>query len=103
MVSADLMLRCCAQGFGAYSDYYISPKCVEFTQGNLKVLVDSKLRQCLLFHLFSLWDLGLVEKECVDECIEMYDLYAVEHPQEGTAASGKRGKKGGAKGTEAAA
>ena len=87
-----------AQGFGAYSDYYVSPKCVEFTQGNLKELVESKLRQCLLFHLFSLWDLGLVEKECVDECIEMYDLYEKEHSQEGGAAAAKPkgGKKGGA-------
>ena len=67
------------QGFGAYSDYYVSPKCVEFTQDRLKPLVENKLRQCLIFHLFQLWDLGLVEKECVDECVELYDLYEAEN------------------------
>ncbi len=64
-----------AQGFGAYSDYYVSPKCVEFTQERVRYLVENKLRQCLIFHLFQLWDLGLVEKECVDECVELYDVY----------------------------
>jgi hypothetical protein len=86
------------QGFGAYSDYYVSPKCVEFTQGRLKPLVEHKLRQCLLFHLFSLWDLGLVEKECVDECVELYDLYEAENGESGgsakaATASSTEGKK----------
>ena len=75
------------QGFGAYSDYYVSPKCVEFTQERVRHLVENKLRQCLIFHLFQLWDLGLVEKECVDECVELYDVYEAEKCSDSAAAA----------------
>jgi hypothetical protein len=78
-----------AQGFGIYSDYYVSPKCVEFTQERVRPLVENKLRQCLVFHLFQLWDLGLVEKDCVDECVELYDVYEAEKCGDSAAAAAK--------------
>lgn len=82
---------CVAQGFGAYSDYYVSPKCVEFTQERAKSLVENNLRQCLVFHLFHLWDLGLVDKECVDECVELYDICEAENCGSGSAAAAAEG------------
>ena len=59
-----------------YSDYYVANKCIQFSTSFAGRLVDERLRQCLLMHLFSLWDVGLVDAEAVDECMTIYDAHA---------------------------
>ena len=39
--------------------------------------------------MFQLWDLGLVEKDCVDECVELYDVYEAEKCGDSAAAAAK--------------
>ena len=56
-----------------YADYYVAQKCVQFSTSFAATLVAGKLRHCLLMHLFFLWDLGLVEADVVDQCIQIYD------------------------------
>lgn len=87
----------CSQFGRTYSDYYVAPKCIEFSTRCVKELIagdgrkyyvlcdpmsssltvsymECSVRQELLFHLFSLWDIGLIESACVDECMEIYDI-----------------------------
>ena len=52
----------------AYSDYYVAPRCIEFTTYSIQKLVELELRPQLLFHMFSLWDIGLVSSRDDQHC-----------------------------------
>eukprot|EP01052_Picozoa_sp_SAG31_P023617 SAG31_NODE_1958_length_6814_cov_3.386597_5_plen_93_part_00 len=56
-----------------YSDYYVHKKCIQFSTDYGGRLAEKGLRQCFLMHMFSLWDIGLVEANTVDACMRNYD------------------------------